>query len=163
MLARPVVNSPRVSNCLRPPMKSENELFFGTIAPPMFASKFCVRRRLDVDEWIAAAEHAVAYARRQAAADRANAGRGDDVDAVVLRGVVFRRERVADDADRADDVAGRQLAAVEAVDPHERVAAGHFHQLAHQLVWIVGRAVDLVIGQLRREGAAVGIRGAACG
>lgn len=32
-----------VSNCLRPPTNSENELLFGTIAPPRLASRFCVR------------------------------------------------------------------------------------------------------------------------
>ena len=96
-------------------------------------------------------KHAVAHARREAAADRADARRGDDVDAVAVRRVVLGREGVAHDADRADHVARRQRAVVEAVDAHARRAAGHLDQLPHQLVRIVRQRLDLVVGQLGRE------------
>ena len=65
--------------------------------------------------------------------------------------MILGREGVADDADRADDVARRQRAAVETVDAHARGAAGHLHQLPHQLVRIVRERLDLFVGQLRRE------------
>ena len=76
---------------------------------------------------------------------------GDDVDAVGVRRVVFGREGVADDADRADHVARRQRAAVEAVDAHARRAAGHLDELPHQLVRIVRQRLDLIVGQLRGQ------------
>ena len=45
----------------------------------------------------------------------------------------------------------------EAVDADHRVAAGHFHQLPHQLVGIVRERLDLLIGQLRRQRSAIRI------
>jgi hypothetical protein len=81
----------------------------------------------------------------------------DDVDEQPAGVVVLRGERVAGHVDRLDHRLGRQLAAFEAVDPHDRSAAGHLLELLRHLRGIVRERVDLLARQRGAERAVVAI------
>ena len=113
------------------------------IVPPRLPSKFDVRSGAVMStKGLRPLRHAVAHARREAAAQAADAGLRDDFDLVVFCRVILRRERVAHDVDRLDEGLGRQRAADEAVDLDHGVAAGHVLQLLRQLIRIVRKGVD---------------------
>jgi len=59
--------------------------------------------------------------------------------------MILGGKRVADDANRANDISRRHLAVVEAVDADARRAAGHLDELPHQLVGIIRQRLDLVV------------------
>ena len=75
----------------------------------------------------------------------------DDLDVDAARGVEFRGELIARDADRSDLRLVRQRRAFEAVDADHRAGAGHVHQLLAQHLGIVGQIRELLARQRRAE------------
>ena len=112
---------------------------------------------LDVDQRAAAGERAVAQVVAAAAAQRPDPRLSDDVDEQAAGAVVLRGERVARDVDRLDHRLGRQLAALEAVDADDAVAAGHVLQLLGHFGRIVRQRVDLLARQRGAERAVVAV------
>ena len=101
----------------------------------------------------AAAQAAVAESQLRHAVHRAEARLRDDVDDNAFDVVVFCGKGVAGDVNGFDLRLRRQLAALEAVDADDGVAAGQVLQLPLHFRGIVGQRIHLLARQRRAERA----------